>query len=162
MALWTERKQAIRIAIGQLMEDIFAFKDIEPLAFKQFDDDVPNFTERLVRVIFFAGNLNHSPEQHPRQIISVWSAVQPGLFAHSLLSDHLLGIPLSLGFSGHKITPCWWSLSLTVGYASDKHRLPKIIPKLLSSSVLPANGICRRIANPEFGNEDVEIGIAAG
>jgi hypothetical protein len=37
-----------------------------------------------------------------------------------------------------------------------------MIPMHLSINALPANGICPGIANPEFGNEDVEIGIAAG
>lgn len=70
MPFGTERKQAIRIPIGQVFEDILAFADIEALAFQLADDCFGKFVQGEPHIFPSLSGRDHLPEQHPRQIVT--------------------------------------------------------------------------------------------
>lgn len=65
-----ERKQAIRISVGQAFEDILAFADIEALAFQLADDGFAELVQGEPRIFPSLSGRDHLPEQHPRQIVT--------------------------------------------------------------------------------------------
>lgn len=64
-----ERKQAIRVSIGQVFEDILAFPDIEALVFQLADNGFGELVQGNPRIGPSLSGRDHLPEQHSREII---------------------------------------------------------------------------------------------
>ena len=69
MALWTKRKEAIRIPVCEFVKNLFALSDVEPLTLKLFDECIPNLTNCAVWVLLALRGRDHLPKQHPCEIV---------------------------------------------------------------------------------------------
>jgi hypothetical protein len=106
MPFGPEWKQAIRVPIDQVFEGVFAFPDIEALAFQLADNGFGQLVQGDPRIFPSLSGRNHLPEQHPRQIVTRRPTSVPSIIPHPLLPGDLFCTALFLRFPGHCLSPC--------------------------------------------------------
>ncbi|TAU07813.1 hypothetical protein ELI55_24645 [Rhizobium ruizarguesonis] len=164
-----ERKQAIRVPIGQVFEDILAFSDIETLALQLPDDGFGQLVQNKSRILPTLSGCDHLPEQHPRQIVTKRPTSGLGRIPHPLLPGDLFCAALFLRFPRHCLPPCCGasaSVPATQGtsgaaYVDISDRKGRIV----SNRQPDLGGLQTRsagIADRDFGNDKIGTGIAEG
>ncbi|KZS56946.1 hypothetical protein AS890_06935 [Rhizobium anhuiense bv. trifolii] len=89
MPFGPERKQAIRISVSEVFEDILALPDIEALAFQVADDGFGELVQGEPRIFPSVSGRDHLPEQNPRQIVTRRPTSGLGRIPHPLLPGDL-------------------------------------------------------------------------